>query len=86
MGDTFCKLFSLCVCYRQQDSQEFLRYLLEGLHEDVNLIQEKPKPITLDDEKLESKRYFQLLIGRPRGLGSSSVGSVLARDACLGWA
>lgn len=31
--------------YAQQDAQEFLRYLLEGLHEDVNRITEKPKPI-----------------------------------------
>ncbi|XP_041373319.1 ubiquitin carboxyl-terminal hydrolase 2-like isoform X2 [Gigantopelta aegis] len=41
--------------YQQQDSQEFLRYLLEGLHEDVNQVQEKPKPVTLEDEKLENK-------------------------------
>jgi len=34
--------------YAQQDAQEFLRYLLEGLHEDVNRVQAKPKPITTD--------------------------------------
>lgn len=39
--------------YSQQDAQEFLRYLLEGLHEDVNRVIEKPKPILTEiDEKL----------------------------------
>ncbi|CAG9814816.1 unnamed protein product [Phaedon cochleariae] len=39
--------------YAQQDAQEFLRYLLEGLHEDVNRVVEKPKPILTEiDEKL----------------------------------
>ncbi|CAF2671104.1 unnamed protein product [Rotaria sp. Silwood2] len=40
--------------YAQQDSQEFLRYLLQGLHEDVNLVQRKPSPIKID-EKAEEK-------------------------------
>ena len=31
--------------YNQEDSQEFLRYLLEGLHEDVNRVLTKPTPI-----------------------------------------
>lgn len=39
--------------YAQQDAQEFLRYLLEGLHEDVNRVTSKPTPITTEiDEKL----------------------------------
>lgn len=39
--------------YAQQDAQEFLRYLLEGLHEEVNRVTEKPKPILTEiDEKL----------------------------------
>ncbi|XP_021370676.1 ubiquitin carboxyl-terminal hydrolase 2-like isoform X1 [Mizuhopecten yessoensis] len=36
--------------YAQQDAQEFLRYLLEGLHEDVNRVRTKPKPVTIKDE------------------------------------
>ncbi|XP_064651621.1 ubiquitin carboxyl-terminal hydrolase 2-like [Lineus longissimus] len=32
------------VGYNQQDAQEFLRYLLEGLHEDVNRVPKRPKP------------------------------------------
>nr|XP_022907083.1 ubiquitin carboxyl-terminal hydrolase 2 isoform X2 [Onthophagus taurus] len=39
--------------YAQQDAQEFLRYLLEGLHEDVNRVTSKPAPIHTEiDEKL----------------------------------
>lgn len=34
--------------YNQQDAQEFLRYLLEGLHEDVNRVAVKPRPIEQD--------------------------------------
>ncbi|KAL8596273.1 hypothetical protein ACOMHN_021313 [Nucella lapillus] len=41
--------------YSQQDSQEFLRYLLEGIHEDVNRVNVKPKPVVLDDNRLENK-------------------------------
>lgn len=28
--------------HHQQDSQELLTFLLDGLHEDLNLVQEKP--------------------------------------------
>lgn len=41
--------------YSQQDAQEFLRYLLEGLHEDVNRITSKPTPIHTDID--DSLRY-----------------------------
>ncbi|OQV13366.1 Ubiquitin carboxyl-terminal hydrolase 2 [Hypsibius exemplaris] len=34
--------------YLQQDAQEFLRYLLEGLHEDVNRVTEKTRPESAD--------------------------------------
>jgi len=40
--------------YCQQDAQEFLRYLLEGLHEDVNRVTVKPKPNLADvDDQLK---------------------------------
>ena len=38
------------MCFRQQDAQEFLRYLLEGLHEDVNRVTSKPKHIEIKDD------------------------------------
>jgi len=40
--------------YAEQDSQEFLRYLLQGLHEDVNRVRRKPT-INFVDEKKEEK-------------------------------
>lgn len=56
--------------YAQQDAQEFLRYLLEGLHEDVNRVKEKPKPILTEiDEKLR-------LVIRINNMGSE-VGSLI---------
>lgn len=41
--------------YNQEDSQEFLRYLLEGLHEDVNRVLTKPAPINSEIDS--SLRY-----------------------------
>ena len=55
-----CSVLSAChvvtvllysVFHSQQDAQEFLRYLLQGLHEDVNRVKSKPKYIGADDEK-----------------------------------
>jgi len=40
--------------YEQQDSQEFLRYVLDGLSEDVNRVVEKPKYEELNDIANES--------------------------------
>lgn len=54
--------------YQQHDAQEFLRKLLEGLHEDVNRVTTRPRPILTDidddlsdDQKaMESwKRYLR---------------------------
>ena len=39
----------MVVSSSQQDSQEFLRYLLQGLHEDVNRVQRKPPPAKIDE-------------------------------------
>ena len=36
--------------YSQQDAQEFLLYLLEGLHQDVNRVKTRPPPLTVDPD------------------------------------
>lgn len=38
------------VGYAQQDAVEFLYYLINGLHEDVNLIRKKPSPFRFDEK------------------------------------
>ena len=35
--------------YSQQDSQEFLGFLLDGLHEDLNRVRKKPYTTTPDE-------------------------------------
>ena len=42
--------------FREQDSQEFLRYFLQGLSEDVNRIRQKPVPIIIDEKEEERKK------------------------------
>lgn len=38
------------VGYAQQDAEEFLYYLVKGLHEDVNLIKKRPSPFRFDEK------------------------------------
>lgn len=38
----FQPVISLILGYRQHDAQELLAYLLDGLHEDLNRVREKP--------------------------------------------
>ncbi|XP_026476743.1 MATH and LRR domain-containing protein PFE0570w-like [Ctenocephalides felis] len=44
--------------YAQQDAQEFLRYLLEGLHEDINRVKTRPRGINteIDDSLSDSQK------------------------------
>jgi hypothetical protein len=44
------------VGYAQQDAEEFLSYLLKGLHEDVNWIKKKPLPIKFDENAWDKMR------------------------------
>ena len=42
---------------KQQDAQEFLRYLMEGLHKDVNRVTSRPDPIINDiDDSLSANQ------------------------------
>ncbi|CAO3640862.1 unnamed protein product [Cunninghamella blakesleeana] len=43
----------------QQDSQEFLNFLLDGLHEDLNTVQKKPKNNDQDDDAFEKLPDYQ---------------------------
>ena len=53
-----CKINNNIICgfvivYSQQDAQEFLRFLLEGLHDDLNQVKSKPKYTSCEfDDKL----------------------------------
>lgn len=53
--------------YAQHDAQEFMAFLLDGLHEDLNRIQNKPYTETVDsDGRLDEVRgffFFDLLLG-----------------------
>lgn len=42
----------------QHDAQEFLTFLLDGLHEDLNLVTRKPKPV--EGEAASSAREAEL--------------------------
>lgn len=43
-------------CYEQQDTQEFLAFCLDQLHEDLNRVERPPKPKTEREEEAEEKR------------------------------
>lgn len=44
--------------YEQHDSQEFLSFLLDGLHEDLNLVKDKPQVSDPDDSSIPVKVVF----------------------------
>jgi ubiquitin carboxyl-terminal hydrolase 2/21 len=65
--------------FAQQDSQELLRFLLDGLHEDLNRVRQKPKWYELEDidgesDEAKAARYWQYNIER----NSSPVGDLFA--------
>ncbi|CAF4956964.1 unnamed protein product [Pieris macdunnoughi] len=63
--------------YSQQDAQEFLRYLLEGLHEDVNRVTIKPKPILTEiDDSLSDAAKAAEAWNRYLRMEDSRVGDI----------
>ena len=65
--------------FAQQDSQELLRFLLDGLHEDLNRVRQKPKWYELEDidgesDEQKAERYWQYNVER----NSSPVGDLFA--------
>lgn len=74
--------------YSQQDAQEFLRYLLEGLHEDVNRVTVKPKPIlteiddNLSDAAKAAEAWNRYLRTEDSRIGDIFVGQLKSTLRC----
>ncbi|RKP07763.1 hypothetical protein THASP1DRAFT_5313, partial [Thamnocephalis sphaerospora] len=52
--DAICRRISHFGGNDQQDAQEFLAFLLDGIHEDINFLDARPRPdLEMDDEAFE---------------------------------
>ena len=58
--------------YSQQDAQEFLRFLLDGMHNELNRIEQKPKYKEINCEKLtvdqQSEQWSQYFAARDNSI------------------
>ena len=58
--------------YGQQDAQEFLRFLLDGMHNELNRIEQKPKYKEIECEKLpidqQSAQWSQYFAARDNSI------------------
>ena len=75
------------VGYGQHDSQEFLRFLLEGLSEDVNRVSHKPKYKELDYDDLpegeQARRWWEYSVSREDSIVTDLFqGQLMSKITC----
>ncbi|VDP69579.1 unnamed protein product [Echinostoma caproni] len=64
------------VGYSQQDAQEFLRYVLEGLHIEVNRVTKRPHPVTPDyaaEDRLADREKAEIYWKRYLSMDNSEI-------------
>lgn len=59
--------------YAQHDAQEFMAFLLDGLHEDLNRIQNKPYTETVDSDG----RPDEVRLSLPKATGRAALAWVV---------
>jgi len=74
--------------YQQQDSQEFMLFLLDGLHEDLNRVVKKPYVEKLesdgsDDELIARKSWGRFLLRNDSELVDSCFGQLRSHVTCV---
>ena len=65
---TICKLASQFEGTAQQDSQELLAFLMDGLHEDLNRVYGRTKGVHCIREEEEDGTGGNITLGRRRGM------------------
>ena len=60
--DAVCKFASRFEGFEQQDSQEFLAFFLDGLHEDLNWVSETKRPPLTEQEEKELEKLPEYII------------------------
>lgn len=75
------------VGYNQQDAQEFLRFLLDGLHNEVNRVAARPKPSSesldhLPDEEKGRQMWRKYLEREDSRIGDLFVGQLKSSLTC----
>lgn len=74
--------------YGQQDAQEFLRFLLDGMHNELNRIEQKPKYKEIDCDKLpidqQSAQWSQYFAARDNSIITDLFeGQLCSKIECL---
>ena len=62
--------------YQQQDSSEFMNFLLDGLHEDLNLVLKKPY---VEEKEAEGRSDAEVALERWQGFKQRNDSFVVSR-------